>query len=185
MTSRSLLESECVVVKEKGNFDCGVKLPAQVMWKGIAIVAGRYVLDCFLWQHSQGMLCSSWALHGLSAGVIFMECFQSWHMQWSEINKDAFIFSLFLCSFCIFFVFPSCGVTEAQASSGCSGGMEGCENKPVFLPSPLSVHFPLPSHFAFPVCPFLQSYGDLLTLRDAVLCLSAYICWTEFNLNWQ
>lgn len=45
---------------------------------------------------------------------------------------------LILFTFCV----PSRGVTEAQASSGCSGGMEGCE-KPVLLPSlSTSLHHP-------------------------------------------
>lgn len=40
--------------------------------------------------------------------------------------------------------FLSCGVTEAKASSGYSGGMEGCENEPAFLPF---ITFPLHSKF--------------------------------------
>lgn len=39
-------------------------------------------------------------------------------------------------------VFLSSGITEAKACSGYSGGMEGCENEPAFLPF---ITFPLHS----------------------------------------
>ncbi len=116
-------------------------------WSEVTILATLCFLDSFLQQHIEGMFCSSWALHGFYSGVLFMEynARKSFSMNTIKTHSFFLLFVLILS----YFVFPSCGVTEAQASSGCSGGMEGCEKKNPCLPV-LSALCPLPP--AFPSC---------------------------------